>query len=244
MKNIEEREIQNIVLNHRNRMNFRSNYGIENEEEMSKHTHIIAQIGGNYCAKEGKKFIIDENNRKILRFMLYYVHGSNLCENVFTEKRYKLSNNILIIGGVGTGKTLLMQIFSDYCRLLNLPMSFENMSVSQLINCQKTNGNIDKYTFCENTENGKAKHLCLNDLGLEIGQNIYGTNADNVIEEFLFSRYELFQQKGLRYHITANLTVKDFKEKYNDRLTDRFKAFNTIVLNGESRRGIEKINNK
>lgn len=235
MKILSENEMKNIVISHRNKINFRSEYDLISDMCLANHKNLVAHIGGNYCQKEGKIFMIDEQNIDILRFMTYYMNGIAECENIYPEKGYKLSKNILLIGGIGAGKSLMMQIFSDYAKILKLPMYFENISISQLINCQKTVGNIDKYTFCESQENN-IKHICLNDLGIDVSQNIYGTNADMIIDEFLFSRYELYQQKGLRYHITSNLSVNEFKQKYGERMNDRFKSFNVIILNGESRR--------
>ena len=36
--------------------------------------------------------------------------------------------------------------------------------------------------------------------------------------------------------VRDNLNVSDFKTRFEDRLVDRFKSFNVIVLNGKSRR--------
>ena len=67
-------------------------------------------------------------------------------------------------------------------------------------------------------------------------QKSFGTVLSQVTDEFLFARYEIYQQSGKRYHITSNLNVKDLKERFEERLIDRFKSFNVIELKGASRR--------
>ena len=67
-------------------------------------------------------------------------------------------------------------------------------------------------------------------------QQSFGTLLTQITDEFLFARYEIYQQFSKHYHITSNLTVKDLKSRFEDRLVDRFKSFNVIELHGESRR--------
>lgn len=79
--------------------------------------------------------------------------------------------------------------------------------------------------------------VCLNDLGLATEkQKSFGTLLSQITDEFLFARYEIYQQYGKRYHITSNLTVRELKERFEKRLIDRFKSFNVIELHGGSRR--------
>ena len=72
-------------------------------------------------------------------------------------------------------------------------------------------------------------NICLNDIGLETeNQKSYGTSLNSVIDEFLYARYEIYQQFGKMYHITSNLDAEEFKKRFADRLVDRFKSFNLI----------------
>ena len=76
------------------------------------HAKLLVYIANNVVlAPQNRKFVIDDNNKDILRFMLYYFNNCNLAEEVFPDKGYKLHKNLLIMGGVGVGKTMLMQIF-------------------------------------------------------------------------------------------------------------------------------------
>ena len=168
-----------------------------------------------------------------------------MAEKVFPNEDYKLHKNILLIGEPGTGKTMIMQIFSDYLRATNNENYFRNISMTQLMNYHKVYGHIDKYTYNElkgastqEAYDGVAPFgVCLNDLGLATEkQKSFGTLLTQITDEFLFARYEIYQQYGKRYHITSNLTVKELKERFEARLIDRFKSFNVIELHGGSRR--------
>lgn len=211
-----------------------------NPNEYHAHCSLIRQLGNDYMGREFRDFEVDENNSKILAFLLYYFNGCRYAEKVFENENYKVHKNLLLVGGPGTGKTMLMQIFSDYLKLTQNPNNFENLSVTQMMNYYKMNGHIDRYTFNEGLSKGfkpEPFNICLNDIGLETeNQKSYGTSLDSVIDEFLYARYEIYQQFGKKYHITSNLSITDFKRRFERRLIDRFKSFNVIPLLGESRR--------
>lgn len=201
---------------------------------------MIKGIGDTLMLREFSTFQIDEYNRDVLRFLIYYFNGCKLAETVFPNENYKIYKNLLIVGEPGTGKTMLMQIFSEYLRATKNENAFVNISATQLMNYYKMHGHIDKYTYNEGASDkfeGSPFNVCLNDIGLMTEkQKSFGTILSQVIDEFLFARYEIYQQVGKRYHITSNLTVGELKERFEIRLVDRFKSFNVIELGGGSRR--------
>ena len=216
-------------------------YDMTDQSQYSLHSAMIKEIGNSYMFREFSQFEIDDHNRNILRFLLYYFNGCKLAEDIFPNENYKIHKNILLVGEPGTGKTMIMQIFADYLRMTRNDNSFQNISSTQLMNYYKLNGHIDKYTYNESANkdsfDGSPFNVCLNDLGLMTeNQKSYGTTLTQVTDEFLFARYEIYQQLGKKYHITSNLTVKDLKERFEGRLVDRFKSFNVIELHGGSRR--------
>lgn len=209
---------------------------LSDKEEFDNHLKMIIAIANKMLEKEFKTFQVDEHNRDVLRFLLFYFNGCREAEDVFPNEEYKLGKNLLLVGEPGTGKTLLMRIFAEYLMMTGNHRSFQSISATQLLNYYKMNGHIDKYTYNEGN-GGKMFGVCLNDIGIDTETaKSYGTSLTQVMDEFLFARYEIYQQFNLNYHITSNLGVSDLKNRFDGRLTDRFKSFNVLELHGGSRR--------
>lgn len=214
---------------------------LEDDETYKKHAILVRKCGDLILSKEFKKFNVDDYNRKILQFLLYYFNRCKLAECVFPSKEYKVHKSLLICGDVGVGKTLLMQVFSEYLKRTNNSNLFENLSVTQMINYYKLNNHLDKYTYNEyglKTFGGNAVNVCLNDVGLQSHQH-YGQDTKVLINDFFYARAELWAQDGKFAHITTNLTPSELREYFSDdygRLVDRLKSYNIIHLQGDSRR--------
>lgn len=206
------------------------------------HAHLIKACANEILSRHDKQFVIDDRNRNVIRFLMLYFNASPLALEVFPDKNYSLDKNIMLIGPVGTGKTLLMDIMRLYLSRIHSPFEFRVFSQTQMLNYFKHNNNIDFFTYNANdskTYEGKPFHICLNDIGLRT-QKFYGNDTEQVIEEFLYARYEIWEQQYKRTHITTNLDQKDIHELFGDgghnRISDRFKMFNVVPLLGDSRR--------
>lgn len=219
---------------------------LTDETIFAYHSNLLVCIANEIClAGQNRKFEIDDRNRDVLRFLLYYFNDCPLAENVFPKERHKLHKNILIMGGVGTGKTLMMQIFSEYLRYTNNPNFFHNLSVTQMVNYYTIHSNLDRYTFNEEGSTGfqsKPMNVCLNDIGVG-GKLFYGMDTKILTNEFLHARNEIWTQSAPDRrkfaHLTTNLKIEDLKKEFADnfgRLVDRFKTYNILTLTGESRR--------
>jgi hypothetical protein len=206
------------------------------------HANALMWVANNVVLRHQRRsFVVDDNNRDVLRFLLYYFNGCPLAEEVFPGRGYKLHKHILLQGNVGTGKTLLMQIFSEYLRITNNPRFFHNLSVTQMVNYYTLHNNLDRYTFNEEENKGfkcTPVNICLNDVGVQ-STKFYGTDTNLLTNEFLHARNEIWTNYHKMAHLTTNLTTEQLKEKYKDgfgRLLDRFKTYNIIPLTGDSRR--------
>ncbi|MBQ9524819.1 MAG: ATP-binding protein [Bacteroidaceae bacterium] len=201
---------------------------------------MIKNIGDALLSREGKRFIIDEGNADVIRFLLLYFNDHRECEDVFPGMHHVLEKNLLIVGEAGTGKTMLMEIFSSYLFATKNRLYYRCSSMVRLMNYYKVHSHINKFTFNEDREFGKCEPfaLCLNDIGLEVeSQKSFGTDISDVVDEFLYARYEIYQQWYIRTHLTSNYDVEDFKQRFNYRINDRFKSYNLVPLTGNSRRG-------
>lgn len=214
---------------------------LEIPEVYNAHARLLVRIADKVLAYQNRRFVIDDSNRDILRFLLYYFNDCPLAEEVFPGRRYKLHKHIMLQGNVGTGKTLLMEIFSEYLRYTDNPNFFHNLSVTQMINYYTLHNNLDRYTFNEEQNRGfqcRPVNICLNDIGVQT-TTFYGMDTKLLTNEFLHARNEIWSQYHLKAHVTTNLTNDQLKAEYKDgfgRLIDRFKTYNIIPLTGDSRR--------
>lgn len=214
---------------------------LTNEKVFQAHANILVECANQRLRNENRSFVIDENNAKVMRLLLYYFNQCPLFETFFEDKKYKLSNNLMLCGEVGVGKTMTLQIFSDYLRLTGNPNHFFNLSVTQMINYYKLHNHLDKYTYNEeNSKNfdGDPFNICLNDVGMQTHVH-FGTDTKTIVCDFFHARNEIWAMQSKKTHITTNLSVKDMKVYFQDeygRLVDRFKTYNVIHLKGVSRR--------
>lgn len=209
------------------------------------HLRLFLYIANNIVMRPQRRpFVIDDHNRQVVRFLLYYFNNSPLAETVFPERAYKLHKNILLKGGLGVGKTMLMQCFSEYLHRINSPRFFYNLSVTQMVNYYTIHNNFDRYTFNEEASRSlrpRPDNVCLNDVGLNDDKVFYGMRTSVLTDEFLLARNDIWAALGKFAHITTNLdeaalTARFTKGDQYGRLVDRFKTYNVIELTGSSRR--------
>lgn len=209
------------------------------------HAKLFMYIANNIViAPQHRQFIIDDDNRQVIKFLLYYFNNCPLAENVFPGRGYKLHKNIMLQGGPGVGKTMIMQCFEEYLKRINSPRSFHNLSVTQMVNYYTIRNNFDRYTFYEEGSKGfmpKPENVCLNDVGLNDDKVFYGMNTSVLTDDFLLARNDIWAGWDKFAHITTNLDEKALKARFNKsdkygRIVDRFKTYNVIPLTGESRR--------
>lgn len=222
----------------------------EVEEEMKSQVAIFREIGDLILEKEGRKFVIDSNNLDAIRLLIAYVNKWTKTLCTIGESRFGCAvdqdKSLMIMGDKGVGKTLLMQVTARLCEVLGLTESgFVNTSSSELLNYFRTNNSLDYFTYnCGrvpfkegNPYSAKPFNVCLHDLDYQHDekQKHYGVSMQDVMEDFLMARYELWQNQGLKYHITTNLDVAGLA-KYSPRVVDRFRQHNYIRIEGRSRR--------
>ena len=209
-----------------------------------EHARFVKFVADNFTlAPERRRLVIDDDNRDVLRFLLYYFNDCPLAEEVFPGRGYKLHKNILLQGPVGVGKTLIMKVFAEYLRRIGSPRAFFNVSVTEMVNWYTLHNNLDLYTYHEEGGRGfqpRPENLCLNDVGLQ-DKTYFGTDTGLLTDEFLHARDEIWAAYGKFAHLTTNLDNKALRERFGrddpyGRLVDRFKSYNIIPIGGKSRR--------
>ena len=209
------------------------------------HAQLFLYIANNIViAPQHREFVIDDDNKLVIRFLLYYFNNCKEAENVFPGRGYKLHKNIMLQGGPGVGKTMIMQCFSEYLKRIKSPRFFHNLSVTQMVNYYTIHNNFDRYTFYEEDSKGfmpKPENVCLNDVGLNDDKVFYGMNTSVLTDDFLLARNDIWAGWNKFAHITTNLDEKALTARFTKgdkygRLVDRFKTYNVIPLSGKSRR--------
>jgi DNA replication protein DnaC len=200
----------------------------------------------NYTAEEYYKaftniFPIDEEQEKeyskIVKVLCAYFSNDPRFKTV----QSKLDKGILLFGGVGVGKTTLLQAFRQ-----NMAFSYRIISCRD-IEAEFSEGGeavIRKYSFNfkvpvnSNPYGHQEIGYCFDDLGTETSVSKHYGKAKNVMSEILLNRYDNGLD-GRATHITTNLSEKEIEEVYGTRVIDRIRgSYNIIAFpeNAKSRR--------
>lgn len=182
-----------------------------------------------YVAKQVTKgaFQIDDRNRDLVNDLFLYFH--------FQKGRLDLRKGLWLEGPVGTGKSTLMQVFSQY--LKSLQMGFRVYICSQVTTDYSLTGDLSRYLDNAGWSSSGPVPMCFDELGREpLPAKYYGTEL-NVMQHILHIRYSYWQTTGLRTFVTTNANGNDIERLYGDFIRDRRKEmFNIIPVTGYSRR--------
>lgn len=187
-----------------------------------------------YFLDEGieNSFNIDKWNVDPLADLFYYFTG-NVAE---CEKRgNSLSKGIMLCGGIGSGKTKIMQAYKRYTGDFLRCNSFQYFRSAEIVESAK----VDQTEYLRKFGIENPITCYIDDIAAKNEKaKIYGTDI-NPIEEVLNARYVLFQNTGKLTHVSCNLTISMLQNQkvYGERTIDRMREmFNIILLNGNSRR--------
>jgi len=213
---------------------------LHDDQVLRWHKQFLVMCADDILASQGRRFVVDDMNRDVVNFLLLYFNNDDRALEVFPNKHYDLAKGIMLIGEVGTGKTLLMQIFERYLHLTRNKNAFKNTSATEMLNYYKVNEHLDYFTYNvgKNSIEGHPHNICLNDVGLQT-QKYFGNDMQLIVDEFFHARNEVYVQHGQRTHVTTNLDPKQMKEVFVDqynRLNDRWHTYNVVILPGTSRR--------
>ena len=164
----------------------------------------------------------------------------------FEKRGYSLKKGLLLMGGVGTGKTTAIKLFQGL--VVNQDHRFGIVNCRHIVRDFRKQGEdvIDKYGRKSFTKRMASDGLgyeegmrpviwCIDDLGHgEVVSKQYG-NESNVIADILLDRYENFQRVGQTTHATTNLDPDGFEKIYGARTRDRMREMmNLIRVDGDS----------
>ena len=230
---------------------------------LDKQVSIVKMIGQKLLMKhEGVDFFIDEENKKLMEFLIYYFNGDERALDVYPEKEYRLQKSIMIYGDFGVGKNTLMDVFQQYIIYSdNLKRNkadylgethvdnkelFASMDKTELCACYKKNNDFKGFSFNHKEVHypgeiryiANPKHMCLNDLGYNLKEKNFGNEMVDIMNCFLMARYEIYRKYGKKTHVTTNHFMTDLKINFfSEDLWDRSRTlYNILYMAGKSKR--------
>jgi hypothetical protein len=161
----------------------------------------------------GGNFIIDHTNKEVINQLYYYLSGSG-------QFKGDLVKGIIIMGDIGTGKTVIMDSFIDVFNEVSdkIITSIHSKDVSRIL-LENEVGYLNK------------RPLFIDDIGKEQEAiKNYGTEV-HPMEDLVNERYKNF---ALTF-ATTNYKFADMS--YSRHTIDRMKQMlNVLILTGKSRR--------
>ena len=126
---------------------------------------------------------------------------------------------ILLCGNCGNGKTTTMNAFLSVSKYLNTQhLLIESTTARRISQIAKSEDLMNQAK--------RAAVLCIDDIGLEPTEVLDYGNAINPVIEIIEHRY----RQQLFTFITTNLTPQQIREKYGDRVADRFNEIMRCIV--------------
>lgn len=139
-------------------------------------------------------------------------------------------DGLLLLGNPGNGKTTMAKSICDIISLLNSsPYDNERIGVFRISALHLEKMIVEEPLRFNSIKN--CKMLYIDDMGMESDFiKSFGNNLEP-ISEIIYHRYD----NKLFTIASSNLTDKEFKEKYGDRIHDRMKEmFDRIIFTNQS----------
>ncbi len=161
------------------------------------------------------EFVIDEMNKEVINQLYWYAVGGEKFNG-------DLKKGIMLVGNLGTGKTLIMSAFLN-------TVEYASNKIITRFHAKEVVSKLKE----QEPDYYKTRPLFIDDIGKEPNIiNDYGTKLAPISDLFAL-RYDF----GAWTFITTNHGGEELLEKYGGSTVDRFKEmFNIIKLNGNSRR--------
>jgi hypothetical protein len=206
--------------------------------DFDKILNAVRIIGTNLVrTKNTPEYLVDLHNRDSIDQLIYYFKN---------DKQFNgdLSKGLMIRGNVGTGKSILMRIFSEKTPGLNFTKTknFKYFSALDVYGEFVRNGypaieNHTRYSRRDDPNEEWMNSTLFDELGIESTAAKNFGNTVNVMELIIAKRYNNWQTYGQLTHFTTNLTPDEIEKNYGERVRSRLcEMCNDMVIVGSDRR--------
>jgi DNA replication protein DnaC len=200
--------------------------------EVDKVFNTMVYFAEQKLKTQGKSFAFDNQNEPFIKFMALYFANDERVNKWSKSENHKLINSfsfqkgLLLAGSYGLGKSLMFSAASQ----AQIPENRFGITT--------TNSAVQQY------EADGPKYLnqfftgnrCFDDFGTESKAWHYGKQVD-IFKTILEERYNTFINKGIKTHISTNLTIDEISKRYGERVESRlYEMFNIVILTGKDRR--------
>lgn len=186
---------------------------------------LLIQAASKLC---GEQFQVDQENTPAVDAIATWLARDR--NDVIDPNK-----GILLIGHVGTGKSVLMRATSRVIAEAFGVHAFGVKGCGDLVrafNEDGYGGEVDRWM--------NAPHICLDDMGTE-GEAIHFGKRTKLIGEIIEARYER-AMKGIKAwtHITTNLSTDEIRRDYGDRVYSRLSHICNPIAIGAGARSTDR----
>lgn len=174
------------------------------------------------CERQGKVFVIDDENRWVLQNLVAYFIGDQ------AHCAFSLQKGVYLYGPVGVGKTFIFQAFRLFCQAVHYP-SFTIIPTRQIVR------EVEKAKSFAGLEKYGGGVICFDDVGEEPATTKIYHKEESVMGAILAQRYELCLAQGQLTHATSNLLPNELEAQYGSRIADRCRQLFNFVPLGDDR---------
>ncbi len=193
--------------------------------------------GKDYILEFGLKMYGEDFSLKDAEVLCAY---KKVYEYFLKRSKNKCKKGILVIGGLGVGKSAMMKVMQRVFKDTESRFKWVNAyDLKDLSEVYTTSQIKEMYGY------DLKMDLYIDDIGISVDVKRYG-NTVNIITEMLMERYDLFIASGYKTHLSSNLLTSitndvhntpTLKSVYGARILDRIKEMTEVVkFKGESQR--------
>lgn len=211
--------------------------GSHSVANMDEEMKLISRIGSMRC----RNFTIDATNRFAYENAVRWLHGDSGMRSLNISEKTTvagdLNKGLYVAGGVGSGKSLFLEVLSAYSSARGFMVNVGRQTVPLNWKCIRADTVCDEFTRNGSIEKYKnAPLLCIQDVGAEPLESLYMGNRVNVIRQVLECRGD---RDDCITIISSNLPFNHriFIDRYGERCSSRlYKMCNYLIINGKDRR--------